>query len=307
VLSNGFNELKRFSISDIETLTGIKAHTLRIWEQRYNFFTSKRSETNIRYYDSEDLRLLQNIATLNHNGYKISKISKMDSAEIDRLVNQLVQNQYNFGAQVQILCNAALRLDEYEFQEKLNLCILEMGFKQAMQDVVFPFLRKIGFMRQVKTVAIAHERFALHHVCNKVISETAKIPLIKAIDGNQYLLFLPINEEQEISLLFIKYLIKESQQSVLYLGAHVSIADLLDAITIYQPDYAISIFTKTHAIGEVNNLINKVLEAKVDLPLILIGAKLTDKSIISHNRLKIIDDINDFVAQFRSGDISLAS
>lgn len=299
--------MKRFSISDIEALTGIKAHTLRIWEQRYNFFTSKRSETNIRYYDAEDLRLLQNIATLNHNGYKISRISKMDSSEIDQLVNQLAQDQYNFGAQVQILSNAALRLDEYEFQEKLNLCILEMGFKQAMLDVIFPFFRKIGFMRQVKTVAIAHEQFALHHVCGKIISETAKLPLIKPIDGNQYLLFLPLNEEQEISLLFIEYLIKESRHSVLYLSAHVSLADLLDAVTIYQPDYAISVFTKTHAIGEINNLINKVLEAKADLPLILIGTKLGDKSIISHNRLKIINDINDFIDQFRSGDISIAS
>ncbi|MDB5119568.1 MAG: putative transcriptional regulator [Sphingobacteriales bacterium] len=299
--------MKRFSISDIETLTGIKAHTLRIWEQRYNFFTSKRSETNIRYYDAEDLRLLLNIATLNQNGYKISKISKMQSAEIDEQVNRLVQDQFNFGVQVQILSNAVLRLDEYDFQGKLKLCIEEMGFKNAMQDVVFPFLRKVEFMRQVKTLTVCHEQFAIHHVCNKITTEIAKISFVKALNGNQYLLFLPYAEENEVSLLYLKYLIKEKGNEILYLGAHVSLKDLAIAISIYQPDYAISIFTKTRATEEINTIIHKILETKPNLTLLLIGTKLSDKAIVPHDNLKILDDITEFVSLFGAGEISLAS
>lgn len=299
--------MKRFSISDIETLTGIKAHTLRIWEQRYNFFTSKRSETNIRYYDNEDLRLLLNIATLNQNGYKISKISKMQPAEIDEQVNLLIHDQFNFGVQVQILLNAVLRLDEYDFLEKLMVCVKEMGFKDAMQEVVFPFLRKVEFMRQVKTLSVAHEQFATHHVRNKIITETAKISFVKALNGHQYLLFLPYAEESEVSLLFIKYLIKEKGNEVLYLEAHVPLKDLISAVSLYQPDYAVSIFNKTRATAEINVIIANVFETKPNLRLVLIGSKLLDKPLTICKNLKVLNNIPDFILLFESGDISMAS
>lgn len=299
--------MKRFSISDIETLTGIKAHTLRIWEQRYSFFTSKRSETNIRYYDGEDLRLLLNIATLNQSGFKISKISKMQPFEIDEHVNMLIQDQFNFGVQVQILSNAVLTLDEYDFQEKLRLCIQEMGFKSAMQDVIFPFLRKVEFMRQVKAISVVHEQFAINHICNKIITETSKASFVKALNGHQYLLFLPYAEENEVSLLYLKYIIKEKGNDILYLGAHISLKDLASAISIYQPDYAISVFAKTRTLGEINGIISKIFETKPTLPLLLIGSKLPDMSLITNGNLRILNDIPDFIALFASGDISIAS
>lgn len=299
--------MKRFSISDIEILTGIKAHTLRIWELRYNFFTSKRSETNIRYYDDEDLRVLLNIATLNQHGFKISKISKMLPAEIDEQVNTLVYDQYNFGIQAQILSNAVLRLDEYDFQEKLKACIKELGFKSAMHEVVFPFLRKIEFMRQVKTLTVCHEQFAVHHVSNKIITETSKLSFVKALNGSQYLLFLPYAEENEVTLLYLKYLIKEKGNEILYLGGHVSLKELAVAIAIYQPDFAISNFKKTRGTEEINTIINKIIETKSDLTLVLIGTKLGDKSIVSPHNLKILQDISDFVKAFDAGEFSITS
>ena len=115
--------MRKFSISDIENLTGIKAHTIRVWEQRYNFFTTKRTDTNIRYYNDDDLCMFLNIATLNENGYKISKISQMDNSEINDLVKHLKEDHYNVNVQVQMLSNSMLKMDDEEFDEILNGCI----------------------------------------------------------------------------------------------------------------------------------------------------------------------------------------
>ncbi len=299
--------MKRFSISDIEILTGIKAHTLRIWEQRYSFFTPKRTETNIRYYNDEDLRLFLNVATLNENGYKISKISTMTNLQINELVNKLKEDHFNTGVQVQMLANATLRMDEREFETLLSGCVREMGLEKAMDEVIFPLMRKIGFMWQVGTITTAHEHFAVHHICNKITIATSKLKNIKSHEGKRYLLFLPEGELHEAGLLFAKYLLKESGQQVLYLGSNMPLDNLIDIIPFYEPDYILSVITQVRSDSDVNNTITKILESIPNTPLILVGAQITDRITKSHPDLTVLNNFEEFEKLINSNTVSLAS
>ena len=299
--------MKRFSISDIEILTGIKAHTIRIWEQRYNFFTSKRSDSNIRYYDNEDLRLFLNISTLNQNGYKISKISKMTLSEINTIVDDLKKDHLNSNAQVQMLANATIRLDTKEFEEVLAGCIEDMGLQEAMKEVFSPFLNKIKFMWQVGIITTANERFAENLLCNKIITLTNNLPEFTPSQSKKFLLFLPFGEINEISLLFIKYLLKENGHKILYLGAHLPLNDLIEAISVYEPEYAVTVFTQKRTVLEINNMVSRILESSSDLSLIVSGNKIARNSFKSHPRLLVIQNTEEFIELFNSGIVSLAS
>ncbi len=299
--------MKRFSISDIEILTGIKAHTLRIWEQRYDFFTPKRTETNIRYYNDDDLRLFLNIATLNENGYKISKISTMTHVQINEIVNKLKEDHFNTGVQVQMLSNAILRMDEHEFETLLSGCEREMGLEKAMAEVFLPLLRKIGFMWQVGTITAAHEHFAIHHICNKITIATYKLKNIKSHEGKRYLLFLPEGELHEAGLLFAKYLLKANGQQVLYLGANMPLDSLTDIIPFYEPDYILSVITQMRSDSDINETLLKILENVADTPFILAGAQVLDKIIKSHPGLTVLNNFDEFKKALNSNTISLAS
>ncbi len=138
--------MKRFSISDIEGLIGIKAHTLRAWESRFKLVPPKRTATNIRYYDEQDLKMLLNIVTLNENGYKISKIASMSTQQINTLVTQLKTNWNNDAVQVLNLSEATLKYDEEAFSKILAACIKEMGLIKAMDIVLFPFMKRVGML-----------------------------------------------------------------------------------------------------------------------------------------------------------------
>ena len=299
--------MKRFSISDIEILTGIKAHTIRIWEQRYNFFTSKRSDSNIRYYDNEDLRLFLNISTLNQNGYKISKISKMTLSEINTIVDDLKKDHLNSNTQVQMLANATIRLDTKEFEEVLAGCVEDMGLQEAMKEVFSPFLNKIKFMWQVGIITTANERFAEYLLCNKIITLTNNLPEFTSNQSKKFLLYLPFGEIHEISLLFIKYLLKENGHKILYLGAHLPLNDLIEAISVYEPEYAVTVFTQKRTVLEINNMVSRILESSSDLSLIVSGNKIARNSFKSHPRLLVIQNTEEFIELFNSGIVSLAS
>lgn len=285
--------MKRFSISDIETLTGIKAHTLRIWEQRYNFFKPKRTETNIRYYDDEDLRLFLNIANLNDNGYKISKISKMSIAEINDQVTHLKEDHTNSSVQVQMLANATLRMDEKDFKEILLGCISDVGLENAMYTVVFPLLKKIGLMWQVGTIGAVQEHFASHLINSKIMVEIDKLSGIKTFDEARYLLFLPEGEQHEIGLLFAKYLLLLKGKQVLYLGANVPDNNLLKVLPYFKPDYALTVLTRVRSDQEINTILDRLLENLPEITLYLAGTQITGRSIGPHPRITVLHNFKE--------------
>jgi DNA-binding transcriptional MerR regulator len=299
--------VKRFSISDIENLTGIKAHTIRVWEQRYNFFTPKRTETNIRYYDDQDLCMFLNIATLNENGYKISKISKMNSEEINQLVASLKENHYNTNIQVQMLSNAMLKMDDDEFDEILGACIREMGMEAAVSEIVFPFLRKVGFMWQVGTINPAHEHFATHKIEQKIIYCTTQFNKKINKQGKRYLLFLPPNEHHQVGLLFAQYMLRSNGHHVLYLGQNLPYDSLTEVVNYYEPDFVLSVLTVLNTDTDVDDAITKIKAAIGEIPLILTGSLITNQETNKSQKIIIVKNIAEFASIIEKLNMSIAS
>jgi len=163
-----------YSIKDLEHLTGIKAHTIRIWEQRYDILSPKRTDTNIRYYDSTDLKHMLNIALLNNNGYKISKIAKMSQEEVFEAVLQTIDKNNNYSDQINALTVAMIDLNEAQFEKIMSTNILQIGFEDTMLNIIYPFLTKIGFLWQIDSINPAQEHFMTNLIRQK---------LIVAIDG----------------------------------------------------------------------------------------------------------------------------
>lgn len=240
----------RYSIKDLERLSGIKAHTLRIWEQRYGVLAPERTVTNIRWYMAEDLRKILNISVLNNHGIKISKIAKLTDEEINEQVRRLTENQSNENEQVTSLVISMIEFDETRFEKIVSGCILRYGFERTVETVVFPFFRKIGVMWQTGSINPVQEHF---------ITNLFRQKLIVAIDGlipdarkdqKTFVLFLPSNELHEMSLLYYAYKIKSRGHKLIYLGQSVPFDDLERSFDLRRPDYFLTIFT--HDMKEIN-------------------------------------------------------
>lgn len=284
--------MKRFSIRDIECLTGIKAHTIRIWEQRYNLVPPKRTETNIRYYDSADLKRFLNISTLLENGFRISKVAEMPEQEMCRLISEMVENN-QVCDKANVLCTATLKLDEQEFNQTITSSIATSGIEQTFTDIVFPFMRRIGLMWQVGTVNQAHEHFITHLIKQKLLTAIDELPTVNSETARKYLLFLPEGENHEIGLLFANYLLKARGQHVLYLGQNLALSDLQQIVNYYQPHYVFTTLTSDTVFGDLNCLVRKIQDAIPGIPVLLTGPLVKCNSIQENDCLHTLRDIRD--------------
>ncbi|MFD2034465.1 MerR family transcriptional regulator [Belliella marina] len=266
-----------YSIKDLEQLSGIKAHTLRIWEQRYNLLSPKRTETNIRFYDDDDLKLILNVALLNENGFKISKIAKMDVREIRDEVVRMTDRTLTHDDQIHALTISMIEIDEERFDKILSTNILKFGFEQTMLNIVYPFMSKIGVLWQTGAINPAQEHF---------ISNLVRQKLIVAIDGQVYkgggkkfLLFLPEGELHEISLLFAAYLIKSKGHKVIYLGQSTPKSDLEIIYRMHQPQYLMTVITSSPGAEQVQEYINDISFSYRDSEIIVSGYQVIGQDL----------------------------
>ncbi|ANE52469.1 MerR family transcriptional regulator [Flavisolibacter tropicus] len=225
-----------FTIKELETLSGIKAHTIRIWEQRYHFLKPTRTSTNIRTYSNEELKTILTVALLNKHGYKISRIDTMPpeqrNKEVINLSSEEAQNEYL----VNELISAMIDLDIYGYETLLNDCIQRVGIEATIKTIIFSFLEKIGILWQTGHINPAHE-----HIVSNIIRQK----LVVAIEGLPFpeqqkpllLLLLPEDEHHELGLLFVYYLLKQRGLPVIYLGANVPLKDAQYVISLKQPDH----------------------------------------------------------------------
>ena len=217
--------MQRFTIRDIEHMTGIKAHTLRIWEQRYNLFTPKRKESQHRYYDNEDLQSLLQIAFLYHNGWKISKIAELSKVAITTEVTNTEINSENYNLYVLSLLSAAISFNEKEFIKILDELIAAIGMENCITQVCYPFLQRVGLLWMTNNIIPAQEHFSSYLIQHKIIAETDK--LTEAPDNAESIvLFTPDGEYHELPLLFINYLLKKYGWRTLYMGSNVKMDQL---------------------------------------------------------------------------------
>ncbi len=232
-----------YSIKDLERLSGIKAHTLRIWEQRYGILNPERSDSNIRTYNDEDLKKVLNISILNNKGFKISKIANLGDLHIREKVLEVTETSPDSIIQIDSLVLAMVEMDEERFEKSLSYNILRQGFDNTVQDIVFPFLQKVGILWQTNSINPAQEHF---------ISNLIRQKLIVAIDGanqkvapnaQKVLLYLPDQELHEISLLFANYTLKSKGLKTIYLGQSVPHNNLNSVYLLHNPTYIVSVLT----------------------------------------------------------------
>ena len=248
----------QYAIKDLERLSGIKAHTLRIWEQRYGILKPERTDTNIRYYTSDDLKRILNISLLNNNGFKISKIAKLPDAEIIKQAQSILNNYTKESDQIDNLIICMMEMNEAKFEKIISNCILHFGFENTIEKIVFPFMRQIGNMWQVGMINPVQEHFISHLVRQKIIVGIDGLFSEPLANPKTFLLYLPANELHELGLLYCNFLIKAKGHKCLYLGQSVPFNDLLSVSDIAPPDVIVTSFT--HRFGDtstqdyVNNL-----------------------------------------------------
>ena len=258
-------------------MSGIKAHTLRIWEQRHNLLSPKRTETNIRYYDDDDLKLILNVALLNDNGFKISKIAVMSQEEIKQNVIQLTERSLTYDDQIHALTICMIEMDEERFDKVLSANIIKIGFEQTMLNIIYPFMSKIGVLWQTGAINPGQEHF---------ISNLIRQKLIVAIDGQIYknggkkfLLFLPEAELHEISLLFAAYIIKLKGHKVIYLGQNTPNEDLLTVYRLHQPDYLMTVITTSPSSENIQEYIDLLSERFNKSQILLTGYQVVGQDL----------------------------
>jgi DNA-binding transcriptional MerR regulator len=225
--------MAEYKIKDLEQLTGIKAHTIRMWEKRYGILNPERTETQIRTYCDEELVTLLNVALLNKNGIKISRIAEMNPSEIAEKVLGL-RSSYDIDSSYEKLVLALIELDEFLFKSVLNELVSQKGLEQTFVSYLLPFLEKIGVMWLVGSINAAQEHFMSNLIRQSIISEIEKLPVPTATD-QPIMLFLPEHEWHEISLLFYHYILRKEGRFTFYLGQSLPYDALLECIEKVQP------------------------------------------------------------------------
>lgn len=292
-----------YSIKDLEKLSGIKAHTIRIWEQRYGLICPSRTKTNIRYYDDSDIKLLLNIALLNKNGIKISKISTMTREEIAEKVAQISEINFEYDTQLDALTLSMIEMDEYKFDRILSSNIQQMGFEQTMIEVVYPFLERLSLLWLTGSVNPVQEHFMSYLLRQKVIVAIDKIPIPYGRDAKKFVIYLPEGERQELSLLFMHYMLKSRQYQVIYLGQDISFEDLKDCSCIHKPDYIFTLINEPFAKISVQRYLENLCQHFNETTILVSGYQVVTKELPRlHNIhiLKSFQETIDFVDNLKA-------
>lgn len=269
--------MSTYSIKDLEQLSGIKAHTLRIWEQRYNLLSPKRTDTNIRYYDDDDLKLILNVALLNDNGYKISKIAGMAMEEMREEVVKLTERSLTHDDQIHALTICMIEMDEERFDKVLSTNILKIGFEQTMMNIIYPFMSKIGVLWQTGAINPAQEHFISNLVRQKLI--VAIDGQVSKSNGKKFILYLPEGELHEISILFAAFLIKNQGHKVIYLGQNTPSDDLLAVYKLHQPEYLVTVITTSPSAEYVQEYLEALAERFSDTKIIVSGYQIVGQDL----------------------------
>ncbi len=256
-----------YSIKELENLSGIKAHTIRIWEKRYGIIKPARTDTNIRFYCDEDLKRLLNIAILNRHGMRISDISKLSDPEMSEKVINVSSDSSSPESSVENLIIAMVEMDEFKFDRILSRYIMHEGFENTVIKVIFPFFEKIGILWQTGAINPAHEHFVSNLFKQKLMVAIDNIVVPEQQSNKKFILFLPEGEYHELALLFYNYLIKKSGKLVYYLGSSIPFNDLLETIKMVEADYLFTAITsslnKEELIDYLNNLSDKFSIRKI--------------------------------------------
>ncbi len=282
-----------YSIRDLEKLSGIKAHTIRIWEQRYHLLNPKRTETNIRYYLDDDLKHLLNVALLKKSGLRISKIAAMNSDEIAEKVKKLSEDEFASEAQLDALTLSMIELDEYKFDKIVAMNIHEIGFEKTMLQLILPFLDKLGLLWLTGSINPIQEAFMSYLIRSKLIVAIDDLPNPDLPRAKKFMIYLPEGEMQELSLLFIHYLIKSRGHKALYLGQNILPTDLKMAYDIWHPDYVFTLINEPIKKQSIQSYIENVTEMLPDVHFLFSGYQIVSELLSLPRNAETLTGLND--------------
>lgn len=247
-----------FTVKDLENLSGIKAHTIRIWEKRYQIFTPQRTENNIRLYENQDLTNLLNVSFLNNFGYKISKIAKLNEAERQELVKSIYNDKSKRELAINDFKIAMLNFDAQLFHKVYADVCSEKSFKEVFYQIFIPLLDEIGILWQTGTIKPSHEHFISYLIKQKLNSIIENLQLNTTITSTKiFVLFLPDNEVHDLGLMFVNAeLIQKGYQTV-FLGDNIPLEDLQDFVNHFDDITFISYFTIAPTSEEISEYLNE--------------------------------------------------
>jgi len=285
--------INSYTIKDLSQITRIKAHTLRIWEQRYGIINPKRTEINTRVYCQEELKYLLNVVILYNEGQKISNIAKLSKDQLSDKVKHLSEESLEFPTQIQALVVAMLELDEDRFERQLNKNILSFGLEETIVSIVYPFLKHIGVLWQTNSVNPAQEHFITNLVRQKLISAIDGIPLgITEKNARKFMLYLPEGELHEIGLLFAWYVLKRNGQKVIYLGQSLPISDLKIVDEAHKPDVILTVITSAPCQEDVQPYLDSLKQLFPDTKVWLSGFQIVSQELKIPNNFSVVMDPN---------------
>ena len=257
------NKIKdTFTIQDFEILTGIKAHTIRIWEKRYNILTPSRINRNVRVYSLSELQKILNISLLYKNNYKISKIAKLSDALLSEEAKTVALSDFSNNYEINSLLLCMFTFDENLFQNTYLKLLKKDSFIEIFSNTYIPLLNHLGLLWQTNSIKPAHEHFISNLIYQKIALNTAALPNIETTEEPVNVLFLPFGEIHDLGLFFLNYYLKLKGERTVYLGKSIPFDNLfyvnsqiksITWITYFMLDTSTE--EKTMFLGNVEKLI----------------------------------------------------
>ena len=286
-----------YKISDLEKLSGVKAHTIRVWEQRYEILTPLRTETNIRYYNDKQLRKFLNVVTLINAGNKISSIGKLSELDFNTRINKLL-NSKNSELKEEIIINqlisSGLSYDEVSFEKAFSRAVLSFGLIGTYQKVLYPMLLKIGYLWTMSELTVSQEHFVTSLVKQKILTAIDSLTL-PSKPLYQWVLFLPEGEIHEIGLLIASYALRKNGVKVIYLGKDVLKTDLFSAADSNSFTHFLFFVVKQNQGKVVNSYLNEMSKRYKNASCVICCSNsYIDKISLDQNQ-RIISDFDQFL------------
>lgn len=282
----------KYSIRELEKLSGIKAHTIRIWEKRHRLIEPQRTDTNIRFYSDDDLKRIMNVSLLNSNGIKISRIAEMSGDEINQKILELSETKSESQIYIDQLIVAMVDLDEEKFEKILSGLILRFTFERTVVEIIYPFLEKIGVLWQTHNITPAQEHFISNLIRQKLMVAIDGLPLASK-SAKRAILFLPENEMHELGLLFYNYLTRKAGYRTFYLGQMVPHGDLISVYKVHKPHVLI---TSLITSAPKNNLTRYLTQLSHDFPesrILVSGSQVKMLKGTHPKNIELLETVSD--------------
>ncbi|MBW8326387.1 MAG: MerR family transcriptional regulator [Prolixibacteraceae bacterium] len=287
-----------YSIKDLEYLSGIKAHTIRIWEKRYHLLDPNRTDTNIRSYSDHDVRRILNVALLIKNGYKISNVAAFDEPKLQAEVLRINRNLTDPEKNIDQLLFHTVNLDTFGFEQLLDKIIGEFGFSKTIHQVIFPFFERIGILWQAGSIFTAHEHFVSNLVRNRLIRETGKFERNEL--AQTVLFFLRENEWHELSLLYFNFLAAQAGLRCVYLGQSLPFEDLSNLLINSEFDFVCTSFIQAIEKTELEQYLANLSLVFNRNKILIAGRQVTIHKPKLPSNVLLIKNSSDFIKKISS-------